>query len=71
MENLVLVAIMVAMLVIVIGVAGYFLFSPGQPNTGTGATPGTPDSTTGAGSGSILGPFERNNPDIGQPPSPG
>ena len=71
MENLILVAVVVAVLVIAIGVAGVLIFSlPQQPYSGSGAAPGTSDGTTGAGSGSILGPFERNNPGVGSPPSP-
>ena len=64
MESAVLVTIVVAIVVIAVGIAGYVLMlAPYAPAAGAGTGTGE----FGGTQGSILGPFQRNNPDI-QPP---
>jgi len=73
MENLMIYVIIAAVVIIAAGTAaGYFFFINSQslPSGSEGAA-GTLSGASGTGnSGSMLGIFESNNPNVGTPPSP-
>lgn len=65
---LLMLAILAAAVLITLGTIGYMLST--QPDTG-GDSGYTVDGGHPGEGGSLLGPFTSNNPDVGQPPSPG